>query len=903
MADTLKKVLKELPPGESEDQGIKEYQKQVNALAAPIVPAKAAPVEPGPPELINPSAQYGNRQGEVRYAVDKAGNLTPIAVPQEPVMLAPVAPAHVAPSPAPRSGMKPIIPTSLSQPMQENSIPVYDNGGDVKMTSGGKPVEEKPEHRMTVVAPPDKPEDYMPRYGSEAAVANRPAVAKPEPTGGMKPIPLFDDGGDVDVNDGKHQMAIVKEGERVLTPEENEQYKAEHPEAKGAPVGFSGMVLPNDKNVQPEWDSEHKPTNKAYPGGAHMSIDNANVDEGAGDKEHFPTVVASPTSAESKDTTSLKPYGQVIEEKAKQKAAEKVQNPGFQPITSESTETQVQPKEERGTPEQREHLDNVAKDALGKGDFVGGGTALIQKNNLPKIDMDKVQTPAAFQRPGEPTLQIPGAGATPQVSAAPAPAPLTGKAAYHAKIQDYDTRYQQLMDKAAETNDPQYAEAAERVKAAKEAYQSAHPWGSPESAHPGILGRIGHVAGKVGNIAGDIVAPGLMAITPGTDIHKAIERGQTQAGIKEAAAQNVAENKPVKGTEPDWRLNANVLGPNGRPVLENSKTGETKEAPEGYKNFERPEHLGDQATYINQWYKDHPDAPKSTANDDKAIEAYGAAKSAAAEANKAKGKIYYYDTPNGRQGYTYGEAQAAGLKPEDGYAVAAAQAEKDRKADDTYNNLKTTMGQYRDNISKSVGQLLPTDVDNMSSMIESVESPDYVSKIVTGAIDDLYGKPVTGYNEKVMKGALTKKAYDAMSPAARQLVADYFTTLLAHFGNVKATLGQVPRNEKLITTEMNMIPKPYLNAAEAEPAFSNYTAQVERNNAHNVKFGKAQTTAPEQQTPYTNTNEHKQFINSINLPEGGHPADAAKGPNGETIIWSGKAGDPWVDLVTGKAVK
>jgi hypothetical protein len=39
-----------------------------------------------------------------------------------------------------------------------------------------------------------------------------------------------------------------------------------------------------------------------------------------------------------------------------------------------------------------------------------------------------------------------------------------------------------------------------------------------------------------------------------------------------------------------------------------------------------------------------------------------------------------------------------------------------------------------------------------------------------------------------------------------------------------------------------MIPKPYLSANEAEPAFSNYTAQVERNNAHNVKF--ANTTAP-----------------------------------------------------------
>ena len=335
-------------------------------------------------------------------------------------------------------------------------IPLYDKGGDVKMSSGGVSIPDKPEYKMTVVAPPDRPEDYMPRYGSEAAVANRPDVAKPVIQ--MKPIPLYDDGGDVDVNDGKHQVAIVKEGERVLTPDENDQYKAEH-SAKGAPVGFSGMVLPNDKNVQPEWDSEHKPTNKAYPGGAHMSIDNANIDEGTGDKEHFPT--AAPTEASAKEPTTK--------------------------------------EEEHGTPAQREVLSNAVKDQLGKGNFVGAGTALIQKNNLPKIDMDNLQTPSAFQRPGEPTLQMPGAGATPQGPAAPtaAPAPLTGKAAYHAKIQDYDTRYQALMDKAAETNDPQYAAAADRVKAAKEAYQPAHPWGAAESAHPGILGHLGHIGEQI----------------------------------------------------------------------------------------------------------------------------------------------------------------------------------------------------------------------------------------------------------------------------------------------------------------------------------------------------------------------------------------------------------------------
>ena len=57
------------------------------------------------------------------------------------------------------------------------------------------------------------------------------------------------------------------------------------------------------------------------------------------------------------------------------------------------TEDQSKPvvpraEEQRGTPEQHEHLDNAVKDELGKGNFVGAGTALVQKNNLPKINVN-----------------------------------------------------------------------------------------------------------------------------------------------------------------------------------------------------------------------------------------------------------------------------------------------------------------------------------------------------------------------------------------------------------------------------------------------------------------------------------------------------------------------------------
>jgi hypothetical protein len=43
-----------------------------------------------------------------------------------------------------------------------------------------------------------------------------------------KHLPTYDKGGKVNVNDGKHQVAILKDGERVLTEKQNKEYEKEH---------------------------------------------------------------------------------------------------------------------------------------------------------------------------------------------------------------------------------------------------------------------------------------------------------------------------------------------------------------------------------------------------------------------------------------------------------------------------------------------------------------------------------------------------------------------------------------------------------------------------------------------------------------------------------------------------
>jgi hypothetical protein len=61
--------------------------------------------------------------------------------------------------------------------------------------------------------------------------------------------------------------------------------------------------------------------------------------------------------------------------------------------------------------------------------------------------------------------------------------------------------------------------------------EQRHPWGTAEN-HPGTLGKIGHVLSRIGNIAGDVVAPGTMSLIPGTELN----RREREAGLESKVA-------------------------------------------------------------------------------------------------------------------------------------------------------------------------------------------------------------------------------------------------------------------------------------------------------------------------------------------------------------------------------
>jgi hypothetical protein len=85
--------------------------------------------------------------------------------------------------------------------------------------------------------------------------------------------------------------------------------------------------------------------------------------------------------------------------------------------------------------------------------------------------------------------------------------------------------------------------------------QKANPWGSPEN-HPGFGGKLAHIAAKVGNIAGDVLAPAVMANIPGTDLHRQAEERQTEKQLGEAqtretaaAGEKIKEREAATGEE------------------------------------------------------------------------------------------------------------------------------------------------------------------------------------------------------------------------------------------------------------------------------------------------------------------------------------------------------------------
>lgn len=98
-------------------------------------------------------------------------------------------------------------------------------------------------------------------------------------------------------------------------------------------------------------------------------------------------------------------------------------------------------------------------------------------------------------------------------------------------------------------NGPNYLANLADIQAGRELaklrYQDTHHWGTPEN-HPGIMGKIGHVMGAIGNVAGDTFASGVMAEIPSTNLGRRVREreleNQLETGRKDETAFLRAEH-------------------------------------------------------------------------------------------------------------------------------------------------------------------------------------------------------------------------------------------------------------------------------------------------------------------------------------------------------------------------
>ena len=74
--------------------------------------------------------------------------------------------------------------------------------------------------------------------------------------------------------------------------------------------------------------------------------------------------------------------------------------------------------------------------------------------------------------------------------------------------------------------------------------------------HPSALGKIGHVLSRIGNVAGDVLAPGTMSLIPGTDLNKETQIHQIQSklpGVKEKESEEGLRRAQTENVESEIR--------------------------------------------------------------------------------------------------------------------------------------------------------------------------------------------------------------------------------------------------------------------------------------------------------------------------------------------------------------
>lgn len=404
----------------------------------------------------------------------------------------------------------------------------------------------------------------------------------PEPST-LKSLPSYDEGGDVPDD----QTAKLHEDEKVLDPEEAAAYRQAEAEVKGeqgAPADFGGPVLPNPKGIKVSSDTDIPRASQRLSGGASMNTDlskgSPKMDTSNPPKNEMegPTVQEASTKSPLGNTgaprsTQMKRLPTIEtplqsgatdnpQQSEQQKNEASAKEAGY-PVIHEDA---IQPAEEPKRPQAPDPMDIIHNDKIAAMQKGPAGLADLGASLIHEKVLGGKATPDAAAGPNlvTPTPEEPKYTGLKRIGAG-TPGEAEAHKQFQEKRQDYDTRIQAALDQGTPEGDREAAS----LQLAKAHFEKMNPLGSAANK-PGALGKIEHGLARVGNIAGDIVAPRTMASIPGTDLYKRGKeqelRGQEQEATKESLEQAQARVAGAK-TVPEQVYGWAMRGNNGKPQV------------------------------------------------------------------------------------------------------------------------------------------------------------------------------------------------------------------------------------------------------------------------------------------------------------------------------------------------
>jgi hypothetical protein len=314
------------------------------------------------------------------------------------------------------------------------------------------------------------------------------------------------------------QVAKVHEGEAVLPPEEAAQYRAEHEQAPA-------------EETKPAPAEAEAPKAKSFG----ELVDAKATEKADATAAAQPQAAPAPMPEEKPKMT----YGHVLADKWMQKNGMAV------------------PKEfNQGAPDQG---------AMEQG-------ASMPKEATPAPQPAARMTPMNMPPADKPALATYGGPGKPVAPGEAIPAKQLKQDEYKYRLADKEKQYQQAREAFGKSGDPRDQLRTDAMRRDIMEYKSENPWGSAGN-HPGILGKIAHYGSAIGNIAGNVVAPGVMMNIPGTELNKKAQAQGVEKRIEkevpEVTAREAEENKP-ENTKPLTNPEATYKdlmtgGPNGGP--------------------------------------------------------------------------------------------------------------------------------------------------------------------------------------------------------------------------------------------------------------------------------------------------------------------------------------------------